>query len=108
MTSPDIATVLSGLISGAYDDHLDGLVEAAGDRRKALASSKFYTVKIGDTGTLENVNPKYLNGAPFTVVSKRRSKIEIKLDQAWLDKNWQAKQRWSGSVVCPPEYLKFD
>lgn len=101
-------SVIVDIVSGVHDDCLDAIVTAARDRQKAKAKASFYTVKPGATGRLTRCRPKYLNGAPFTVVKKRQTKISVNIDPDWLNNNPQAKGRWSGEVICPPEMLEFD
>lgn len=87
-------SIASEIIKGTYDDELEAISDAADERRHALSRSTFFDVKIGDRFTLKNLSPKYMTGAPVTVSGKRRTRIEVDIDSAWMDAHPQAKRRF--------------
>lgn len=107
-TVPDTTTLLADIIAGVHDDNLDNLIDAARNRQKALAQASFYTWKPGDKATLQNLRPKYMIGAPVTVVGKRKTRISVDIDADWIAAHPQARQRFGSgkSVGVTPDMLK--
>lgn len=74
------------IINGNHDADLDQIVEAIRQRRKLNRSKDtaltMATVNVGDVVVLKGLTPKYLNGNQGKVVGKRRTKIEVQMDQA--------------------------
>lgn len=100
-TVPDTTTLIADIILGTHDDTLDDLIDAARKRQKALAQASFYTWKFGDEATLQNLSPKYMVGAPCTVRSKRKTRIEVDIDADWMAAHPQARSRFgSGKGIA--------
>lgn len=102
----DIDRVRGAII--ALDNDLATLTRAIKHRQTRLRAT---TCRPGATGVLCNLRPQYLVGAPFTVVpgsGRRTKRVQIRLDQAWLDLHPQAKARWSGEIGATVDMLQFD
>ena len=67
------------LYAGAFDDYLDGMIQAIQTRKKEKAP-KVWEFRVGDRIKMINTNPKYLNGALGTVKKINRTKVVIDLD----------------------------
>lgn len=67
-------------------------------------------VEVGETGRLHNVRPRYLEGAPFTVVGRNRTRVVVNLDPEFLAKHATSTgiDKWKGRVTCPLGMLVFD
>lgn len=112
MGNLSIDEVLAAIANGDCDSDLPAVINLARERRKVQGESAsrviFHTVHPGRTGRLKDVRPQYLVGAPFTVVGKGTSRIQIRLDADWLRLHPQAARRWSGVVTCPPSMLDLN
>lgn len=97
-------TLLADILTGVHDDNLDALSNAIDDRNKALNRASFYVWKPGDKATLHNLRPKYMIGAPVTIIGRKVSRIEVRVDQDWLDAHPQS--RFRGVVTVQPDMLK--
>ena len=77
----DFANLAREILSGEWDEHLRGLGEACRarvvDRRTERDRFNAVSVKIGDTGTLEGISPRYLNGCPVRVTGKNRNTLDV-------------------------------
>lgn len=80
-------TLLTEIIGGDHDDHLDRLYEAVRERQKLLRDQAGRTNKLiltpGTKVRLKDITPKYLVGTEGTVVAdkrKRRGKARISVD----------------------------
>lgn len=88
--------VLGKIHSGAVDDALDMIVEAAKSRQR----SKVKVLKKGDRVRLTNsIRPKYLAGVEATVVRQNPTSVVIKLDEA-------VGKFSAGEINCHPELLE--
>lgn len=101
LTTTDI---VGAILSGVCDDNLDALTGAIKDRKEHRARVAFHTVKPGTKARLKNLSPKYMVGAPCEVVSKKQTRIVIKVDETWLASNPQA-SRYCGQVTVTPDML---
>lgn len=93
--------IIRAIANGDADDNLDGVRSALDARRKWESDVQFHAYKVGDRVRLTEGKPRYLNGAPATIVSKNQSRVVIEIDRDWLDRHPQAKARWSGRVTTP-------
>lgn len=98
--------LISALLRGDYDNDLDAIRSVARDREKQLAAAHLYTLSVGDTVTINrSVRPKYLAGAPGTIVTHMGDKVQIRLDPAWLALNPRARRydpcTVSAALVAP-------
>jgi ribosomal protein L21E len=77
-------SLLADIIDGKHDGELSEITEAIRQRKK-LNSSKntakaMATIKVGDVVVLRNLSPKYINGCTGKVMSKKRTKFAVRLD----------------------------
>lgn len=107
ITMSDICAAIS---SGDHDDNLRQFERTIKNRKAVVAHA--LAPKWGESGTktgvLANLRPKYLVGAPITVIKRNRTRLSIKVDQDWLDAHPQAKARWSGVITATPEMIVLD
>jgi hypothetical protein len=79
-------TIVADIISGSYDSELDSIRAAISHRqsatRSAYAAVTMAELLVGDKVVLREISPKYMIGKGATVVGKRRTKLEVKLDTA--------------------------
>ncbi|HUW00909.1 MAG TPA: hypothetical protein VMW08_01030 [Acidimicrobiales bacterium] len=75
-----LTDILTAITNGAADENLDAVIATVKDRRQASARVTFNTLKVGDKVTISGAQ-KYLEGAPATVVEKKRTKVVIALDE---------------------------
>ena len=77
-------SILTEILTGDHDAQLDAIVDAVKQRRKAsrnaAATINLASIAVGDRVVLKDVSPKYMIGQTATVVDKRRTKIEVRLD----------------------------
>jgi hypothetical protein len=105
-TAVESIDIIKAVLGGDADDNLDGVMDAVRDRQKLAGRAQFHELHSGDRVRLVNVRPRYLVGAPATIIEKKQTRISIKIDEEWLDRNPQAKARWSGSVTAPANMLE--
>lgn len=124
-----MTTLLLDVSQGVHDDLLDNLILAAQGRQAVLgvpitgrtnpivttvpltevappASPGFFRVgtKVQIKAPLK---PRYLEGAPATVMRNNHTRCVIHLDADWLDAHPQAKARWDGDVTIRPAALEL-
>lgn len=107
MTAAPIDHVLNAILTGQVDDHLEAIVDAVKDRRAIQARVKFHTVKAGDRGVLRNLRPKYLIGAPVTVVDRKQTRIGVRIDPDWLESRGHRDFKYRGVVTVTPDMLEL-
>jgi hypothetical protein len=77
-------SIIPGIMTGQYDDELEGIIGAINHRRKMLreasAAGVFHTLKPGDKVRLVNLRPKYLVGQTATVVRKNQTRVVVTID----------------------------
>lgn len=83
MTNYELHELLTQLSSGALDEHLGIINKTISDRLAATRRSRTSTdFNVGDRVVLNDLcGTRYLVGAYATVVSKKRTKVVIKLDK---------------------------
>jgi hypothetical protein len=71
--------IISAIISGTADENLDGVVEAARDRAKALGAALKYTLRPGDKVkcTSRTIKPVRLRDASGTVKLVNRTTVTV-------------------------------
>lgn len=106
-TALTTADIVDAILAGVADDNLDAISGAIQDRKQHRARVAFHTVKPGTKARLKNLRPKYMVGAPCEVVSKKQTRIVIKVDESWLASNPQA-SRYCGQVTVTPDMLDFE
>jgi hypothetical protein len=83
----------NALLLGAFDEHLDYLVSAVNERKRALAP-KIWEFNVGDRIRYnKNTKPAYLVGIEGTITKINRTKVVVKLDNPV--------QRFSGNITTP-------
>lgn len=97
--------IINAIINGDADDNLEGIVAATRERGQAKGRAVFHTVKVGDQARLKNLRPKYLIGAPVTVIGKKSTRIEVEIDPEWLLHNPQAQRFGRGPITATPQML---
>lgn len=102
-----INELITSILSGDLDDDLDAIAESLVDRRKLVARSSFHVIKVGQQATLQNLSPKYLVGAPVTVVEKRQSRLVVRLPEDWLRAHPRA-SRYCDTFIVKPEMLSIE
>lgn len=103
---PTLSEVVDSILAGNCDENLEAITGAVNDRRKRAARVEFLTCKPGDTGRLKNLRPKYMVGAPVTVVRKNQTRIVVTVDKEWLDRN--GGERFRGTVTVQADMIDFD
>ena len=77
-------TIVSDIISGVYDSELESIREAVHSRGNLLqnetAAKNLIEISVGDKVVFKDIRPKYMIGEIATVIGKRRTKLEVKLD----------------------------
>ena len=99
----DITETITAILDGTFDDHLDDIRGALKERQTIKARTSFFTFKTGDKATLTNLRPKYLVGAPVTVVSKKQTRIAVVIDAEWLSRHPEC--RFRGEITAKPDML---
>lgn len=97
MTTQDL---LVEIVSGTYDDNLEAIVATIRDRQKSLSRVTFHTLQKGDKVTLKNLRPKYMVGAPATIVKKNRERIVVDVDDDFLARNPRCRFRKGVTVTA--------
>ncbi len=97
-----IEEIVSEVLRGDLDNDLDTLAETVKARRAALTQQKFLLVKNGATGTLTNLRPKYLVGAPVTVIGRKQKRLEVEIDASWDT------GRYPKKVTVSPDMIELD
>lgn len=73
--------LLTNIRDGKYDEHLDRILQVVIERRKELASDRYFELQIGDrVKFVRTIRPTYLAGAHATVVGKKVKKVLVRLD----------------------------
>lgn len=99
----DLYDIVAAIGKGEFDDDLQMIRDALAARQQRIQPEPI----VGGTGRLKQCNPKYLNGAPFTIVGINRTRVVVKIDTDWLAAHPQAQARWGGRVTCPTQMLDF-
>ena len=96
-------TILTDIVSGAYDNELESIRDAVHKRRELVedqeAAILLSKIKAGDKVRLKNINPKYLAGTICTVtprqlkMNKKSNKVYVTLDKPV--------RRYSGGMRVP-------
>ncbi len=90
--------VITSIIKGEADENLDGVAAAVRDRQKAMASITLHTIAPGTRVRLGNLRPKYMVGATGTVLYRKQTRIQVKLDEDWVERFPQS--RFGGGEVA--------
>jgi len=75
---------IDALASGAFDDQLEVITQAAAGRKRLLADMLAGSLKNGDMVQLHSLSPKYMNGIVARVAETPRgakAKIKVVLDE---------------------------
>lgn len=102
----ELNDVLNAIRLGDFDDNLDALDDAITDRQHRHSRVTFATAKIGGTGTLKDLRPKYLIGAPVTVVGRAQTRLIVRIDPQWLAIHGTGK--YQGDVKVTPAMIDLD
>jgi hypothetical protein len=77
-------TIVTDILSGVHDSELDSIRESVNQRQKltqaAQAAVTMTSISVGDKVVFKDIRPKYMIGEIATVIGKRRTKLEVKLD----------------------------
>jgi hypothetical protein len=77
-------TIVTDILSGVHDSELDSIRESVNQRQKltqaAQAAVTMTSISVGDKIVFKDIRPKYMIGETATVIGKRRTKLEVKLD----------------------------
>lgn len=103
ITADDIVTEILG---GRVDADLAKIAHAVKQRRSIATRRTFQNAGPGAKATLQNLSPKYMVGAPVTIVSQNRTRIVVNIDDTWLAANPQA-TRWAGNITVTHDMLNF-
>jgi hypothetical protein len=91
-------TIVTDILSGVHDSELDSIREAVNQRQKltqsAQAAVTMTSISVGDKIVFKDIRPKYMIGEIATVTGKRRTKLEVKLDNPV--------GRFNGGIVVVP------
>jgi hypothetical protein len=68
---------VAAIVTGAYDQKLDELSELIRQRRKNVASTLAYTIKVGDIVVLQNIRPKHIVGEKAEVIAINRTTVTV-------------------------------
>lgn len=101
MTTTEVIRMIS---AGVFDAGLDGLAEAVAYRKKMKAADLAYTIAPGTKVRLSNLRPKYMVGATGEVLYRKQTRIQVKLDEAWLAMHPQAR-RFGAEVAVSAEMI---
>lgn len=85
---------------GAHDDELDAILQAAQDRKKALAP-KAWDFRSGDRVRFgKTTRPQYLRGVEGTIIGIRQTKVELRID---ID---HGRFRAGSTIISPASILE--
>ncbi len=104
--STTIDTIKAALSRGDLDDDLDAIEVAVKQRRRDIAAA----IQPGAKGITQGLSPKYLNGAPVTVLGWERGNLILEIPEDWWRMNPQAEKykRAGGVVHATPMCFKAD
>jgi hypothetical protein len=98
MTIEDLAIAF---VNGDFDDDLEVVFGLYKDRHAQLRQKKQAvlkaTIKAGDTGVIEGLSPKYLNGVHVTVKKVEGTKLSVRPTRD-MDK-WMMRKYSSGVTI---------
>lgn len=78
--SINIKDLVTLILDGAADKHLEAIIDAIHDRRKSLSDRKIYELARGDTITFNNkVRPKYLQGLLAEIEKVNKTTVTVKI-----------------------------
>jgi hypothetical protein len=75
--------LLTNILEGKYDADLERIVEAVQQRRRHIGMINLATFQPGDRVKFKDagVRPTYLQGVEATVITKRNTRLTVRLDQ---------------------------
>lgn len=85
----ELKDVLNAVLTGDFDENLDGLVQAVKDRKEAKNRVMFYSLKPGDKVRFcRQTRPRYLACQTGTLKELRNKKVTVDLDSP-VGKFWK-------------------
>ena len=95
----DVRAIKTAIYGGEVDTELDEITDAIQGRKEMLNNAKARTLNVGDRIRFNNsVRPRYLAGSEGVVTGWKRTKIQIRPDDA-------LGRFHGGDINCPVSIL---